>query len=57
MGAEDAEHVIVMMGSGIGAAEEAVNRLVGEGEKVGMVKVRLYRPFNAADLLSVIPAT
>ncbi|HKK70680.1 MAG TPA: pyruvate:ferredoxin (flavodoxin) oxidoreductase [Candidatus Krumholzibacteria bacterium] len=57
VGADDAEHVIVMMGSGIGAAEEAVNRMVSEGEKVGMVKVRLYRPFNAADLLSVIPAS
>ena len=57
VGAEDAERVVVLMGSGIGAAEEAVQRLVDEGEKVGMVKVRMYRPFSNADLLSVIPST
>jgi pyruvate-ferredoxin/flavodoxin oxidoreductase len=55
VGAEDAERVIVIMGSGVGAAEEAVARLVAEGEKVGMVKVRLYRPFGPERLLSVIP--
>jgi len=57
VGAEDAERVIVMMGSGIGAAEEAVERMVSEGEKIGLVKIRLYRPFSATDFLSVIPAS
>ncbi len=57
VGAEDAERVIVMMGSGCGAAQEAVERLVAEGEKVGLVKVRLYRPFSATDLFAAIPAS
>jgi pyruvate-ferredoxin/flavodoxin oxidoreductase len=41
-GAPDAERVIVMMGSGAEAAEEAVDAMVKQGEKIGMVKVRLY---------------
>jgi pyruvate-ferredoxin/flavodoxin oxidoreductase len=45
VGAPDAERVIVMMGSGCGAASEAVDALVERGEKIGLVKVRLYRPF------------
>ena len=45
VGAPDAERVIVMMGSGAEAAEEAVAALNARGEKVGLVKVRLYRPF------------
>ena len=45
VGAPDAERVIVLMGSGVGAAEEAVEALVQRGEKVGLLKVRLYRPF------------
>jgi pyruvate-ferredoxin/flavodoxin oxidoreductase len=57
VGAADAERVIVLMGSGCGAAEEAVERLVAEGEKVGMLKVRLYRPFSAEDLIEALPAT
>ncbi len=56
-GAADAERVIVLMGSGIGAAEEAVDTLVGRGERVGIVKVRLYRPFDASALLEAIPPT
>jgi pyruvate-ferredoxin/flavodoxin oxidoreductase len=56
-GALDAERVIVMMGSGCEAAEEAVGALVARGEKIGVVKVRLYRPFSASHLLEAIPPT
>ena len=52
-----AERVIVMMGSGVGAAEEAVDALNAKGEKVGIVKVRLYRPFDAKAFLASVPAT
>src|SRR3989338_5560026 len=45
------------MGSGAEAAEETVEHLTAHGEKVGIVKVRLYRPFVAAELLKVIPVT
>ena len=51
------ERVVVIMGSGVGAAEEAVTRLVAEGEKVGLLKVRLYRPFSAERLLATLPDT
>ncbi|MHB8969703.1 MAG: pyruvate:ferredoxin (flavodoxin) oxidoreductase [Pirellulaceae bacterium] len=57
VGAADAERVIVMMGSGVGAAEEAVTALVGRGEKVGLVKVRLYRPFAVEAFIRALPAT
>ncbi len=57
VGARDAERVLVMMGSGCGAAEEAVELLAASGEKVGLVKVRLYRPFSAAAFLAALPAT
>jgi pyruvate-ferredoxin/flavodoxin oxidoreductase len=56
-GAPDAERVIVMMGSGAEAAEEAVDAMTRQGEKVGLVKVRLYRPFDAHAFLSALPAT
>ena len=56
-GAADAERVIVIMGSGAEAAEEAVDALNAQGEKVGMVKVRLYRPFDANAFLKALPAT
>jgi len=56
-GAQDAERVIVMMGSGAEAAEEAVDALVRQGEKVGMVKVRLYRPFDSKAFLAALPRT
>jgi len=46
VGAPDAERVMVLMGSGAEAAEETVNWLVAQGEKVGLVKVRLFRPFS-----------
>ena len=56
-GAPDAERVIVLMGSGAEAAEEAVDRLVQQGEKIGMVKVRLFRPFDSKAFLSALPST
>jgi pyruvate-ferredoxin/flavodoxin oxidoreductase len=56
-GAPDAERVIVLMGSGCEAAEEAVEYLAGQGEKVGLVKVRLYRPFSIEHFLGAIPKT
>ncbi len=56
-GAADAERVIVMMGSGAEAAEEAVDALNKSGEKIGLLKVRLYRPFDASAFLKALPAT
>jgi pyruvate-ferredoxin/flavodoxin oxidoreductase len=56
-GAPDAERVVVLMGSGVGAAEEAVEALVAAGEPVGLVKVRLYRPFPAEQLVAALPPT
>jgi pyruvate-ferredoxin/flavodoxin oxidoreductase len=57
VGAPDAERVIVMMGSGAEAAEEAVAALNARGEKVGLVKVRLYRPFSVKALCESLPPT
>lgn len=56
VGADDADRVIVMIGSGCGAAEEAVERLIDSGEKVGLLKVRLFRPFSVSDFLAAVPA-
>ncbi len=56
-GAPDAERVIVIMGSGAEAAEEAVNALNKQGEKLGVLKVRLYRPFSAEAFLAALPST
>ena len=56
-GAADAERVVVAMGSGAETVEETVENLVGNGEKVGIVKVRLYRPFSAKHLLAALPST
>jgi pyruvate-ferredoxin/flavodoxin oxidoreductase len=56
-GAPDAERVIVIMGSGAEAAEEAVDALKKSGEKIGLLKVRLYRPFDASAFLKALPAT
>ncbi len=56
-GAADAERVIVIMGSGAEAAEEAVDALNQQGEKLGLLKVRLYRPFDAKAFLAALPAT
>ena len=57
VGAPDAERVIVLMGSGCEAAEETVDYLAQRGEKVGVVKVRLYRPFSVPHFLSALPKT
>lgn len=57
VGAKDAEKVIVGMGSGMETAEETVNHLVKNGEKVGLIKVRLYRPWSAEDLKAALPDT
>ncbi|MDD6078479.1 MAG: pyruvate:ferredoxin (flavodoxin) oxidoreductase [Clostridiales bacterium] len=56
-GAPDADRVIVAMGSICDVAEEVIDYLNARGEKVGLVKVRLYRPFRADKLLAAIPAT
>jgi pyruvate-ferredoxin/flavodoxin oxidoreductase len=56
-GAPDAERVIVVMGSGAEVAEEAVDLLSKQGEKLGLLKVRLYRPFDASAFLAALPAT
>ena len=56
-GAEDAERVIIAMGSICDVAEEVIDYLTAKGEKVGLVKVRLYRPFVAEKLAAAIPAT
>jgi pyruvate-ferredoxin/flavodoxin oxidoreductase len=56
-GAADAERVIVLMGSGAEAAEEAVDAMAKAGEKVGLLKVRLYRPFDAKAFLKALPST
>ena len=56
-GAPDADRVIVAMGSICDVAEEVIDYLCAQGEKVGLVKVRLYRPFRADKLLAAIPAT
>ena len=55
VGAPDAERVIVLIGSGAGAAKEAVQRAEADGDKVGLVVVRLYRPFDAAAFVGVVP--
>jgi pyruvate-ferredoxin/flavodoxin oxidoreductase len=55
VGAADADRLVVMMGSGAEAAEEAVTALVDRGEKVGLVKVRLFRPFSAEHLVQALP--
>ncbi|MEZ5295931.1 MAG: pyruvate:ferredoxin (flavodoxin) oxidoreductase [Ilumatobacteraceae bacterium] len=56
-GAPDAERVVVMMGSGAGAAAEAVDALVERGEKVGLVTIRLFRPFPTDAFLAALPET
>jgi pyruvate-ferredoxin/flavodoxin oxidoreductase len=56
VGAPDAERVIVLMGSGCEAAHETVDYLLKKGEKVGVLKVRLYRPFDACKFVEALPA-
>lgn len=57
VGAPDAERVIVTMGSSCDVVDETVRYLVGKGEKVGVVKVRLFRPFAPEKLMEAVPAT
>ncbi len=57
VGAPDAEKIVIAMGSGVETIEETVKYLVSKGEKVGAVKVRLYRPWSGEDLRAVIPAS
>jgi len=56
-GSPEADRVIIMMGSGGETAEETIDYLIKQGYKVGLVKVRLFRPFDSAALRSVIPAS
>jgi pyruvate-ferredoxin/flavodoxin oxidoreductase len=56
-GADDAERVIIAMGSVTEAAKEAIDHLVAAGEKVGLVSVHLYRPFSAKHFLAAVPKT
>jgi len=56
-GAPDAERVVVLMGSGVLAAEECVDALLKKGEKVGVVNVHLFRPFSAAAFVGALPRT
>jgi len=55
VGAKDAEQVVVLMGSGCEAAHEAVEHLVAEGKKIGLLKVRLYRPFDGKRFIASLP--
>jgi pyruvate-ferredoxin/flavodoxin oxidoreductase len=57
VGDPEAERVIVMMGSGAETAHETVEHLVAHGERVGLVKVRLYRPFSVAEFVRALPPT
>jgi len=57
VGVPDAERVIVMMGSGAEAAHETVEHLNAQGERVGLLKVRLYRPFSVRHFLDCLPAS
>jgi pyruvate-ferredoxin/flavodoxin oxidoreductase len=57
VGAPDAERVIIMMGSGAEVAHEAAEALLAEGQKVGVLKVRLFRPFAIETFLAALPAS
>ncbi|PYE17841.1 pyruvate-ferredoxin/flavodoxin oxidoreductase [Paraburkholderia silvatlantica] len=56
-GAPKPEHVVVLMGSGAQTVQETVKTLVAQGRRVGVLQVRLYRPFSAAHLLAELPAS
>ncbi len=56
-GHAEPERILVIMGSGAEVAREAVDHLVKTGERVGLIQVRLFRPFSAAHLLAVLPAS
>ena len=57
VGAPDAERVIVMMGSGAEVVEETIEYLAKRGEKLGLIKVRLYRPFSIEHFIAALPST
>jgi pyruvate-ferredoxin/flavodoxin oxidoreductase len=57
VGAPDAERVVILMGSGCDVAEETVEHLVAKGEKIGLLKVRLFRPFSCEHFLAALPKT
>ncbi|MBU4479116.1 MAG: pyruvate:ferredoxin (flavodoxin) oxidoreductase [Candidatus Omnitrophica bacterium] len=57
VGAKDAQRIIIIMGSGAGAAQEAVDKMNSNGEKAGMIIVRLYRPFDVHAFIKAIPAS
>jgi pyruvate-ferredoxin/flavodoxin oxidoreductase len=57
VGHPEAERVVVLMGSGFGAVREAVDHLVAQGERVGALVIRLYRPFPGEALLAALPPT
>ncbi|MDX9703244.1 MAG: pyruvate:ferredoxin (flavodoxin) oxidoreductase [Candidatus Auribacterota bacterium] len=56
-GAPDAENVVIIMGSGADCVHETVDYLIAQGEKVGVLKVRLYRPFSTVDMANALPST
>ncbi len=56
-GHPEAERVVLLMGSGSGAVAETVDHLAARGERVGMIRVRLYRPFSSTHLLQALPRT
>ncbi len=56
-GAKDAERVIILMGSGAETAQETVDHLLAQDEKIGLLKVRLYRPFDAKMFIDALPAS
>lgn len=56
-GAPDAENIIIMMGSGCETAQSTIDFLISQGERVGMVMVRLYRPFDCKALVNALPAS
>ena len=57
VGADDAERIIILMGSGAETAHETVDYLISQGEKVGLIKVRLFRPLDSTALIKTIPAS
>jgi len=57
VGAPDAQRIIIIMGSGAEAVHESVDYLVSQGEKIGMLKVRLYRPFSIKHFINSLPST
>ncbi len=57
VGHPEADRVVILMGSGVGAAQEAVDSLLARGQRVGLLNVHLFRPFDAAALVAALPPT